>query len=129
QINWVDGDGKRHGASYSVEKWGLRRALWNGCLRLYRERQAAGRPVEEPHEMFARAQEPFIDQIQAEIVAEQEAEAPVQSTTPEQAAAAPPANGRPADGRKAPRPPTPEEELKHEQQALQHIASTLFGKG
>ena len=79
-----------------------------------------------------------MDQIQAEIAAEQEAEAPAQPPTTEQASATPPANGHPTDGRpadgrapdgrKAPRPPTPEEELKHEQQALQHIASTLFGK-
>jgi hypothetical protein len=128
QINWIDGDGKRHGASYSVEKWGLRRALWNGCLRLYRERAAAGRPVEEAHEMFARAQEPFMDQIRAEIAAEQAAE--VASEAPAAPAAASP-EGHPAatNGRRTPRPLTPEEELKHEEKALQHLANTLFGRG
>lgn len=128
QLNWIDGDGKRHGASYSVEKWGLRRALWNGCLRLHKERQAAGRPVEEPHVMFARAQEPFMDQIRVEIEAEQAAEvqAPKEPAPKEPA----PTNGHAtSNGRKAPRPMTTEEELKIEEQALQHIASTLFGRG
>jgi hypothetical protein len=127
QLNWIDGDGRRHGASYSVEKWGLRRALWNGCLRLYRERQATGRPVEAPHEMFARAQEPFMDQIRAEIAAEQAAQA-ADGQAPEDGAPRPaaPANGHRAP--KAPRPLTPEEELRHEEQALQHLASTLFGR-
>ena len=76
QLNWVDARGKRKSGSYSVAKWGLRRALWNGCLKLYRERQAAGSPVEEAHVMFARAQEPFQDLIRAEIEAEREAAAP-----------------------------------------------------
>lgn len=70
QLNWVDADGKRKGASYSVEKWGLRQALWNGCLRLCEERAAAGKPTEEPHVMFVRAQEPFADRIQEEVEAE-----------------------------------------------------------
>ena len=134
QLNWIDGDGKRRGASYSVEKWGLRRALWNGCLRLYRERQAAGRPVEEAHEMFARAQEPFMSQIRAEIAAEQTAEAmvpaaeaPAEQVLPADDHAG--TNGRKAvTATKAPRALTPEEELKHEEKALEHIASTLFGR-
>ena len=93
QLNWVDAKGVRKSGSYSVEKWGLRRALWNGCLKLYRERQAAGAPVDEPHEMFARAQEPFQDMIRAEIEAGQAAErdapvkapaAPTRTASPEQ---------------------------------------------
>lgn len=71
QLNWINGAGKRRAGSYSVEKWGLRRALWNGCLKLYRERQEAGYPVEEPHVMFARAQEPFQDLVREEIEAEE----------------------------------------------------------
>lgn len=71
QLNWINADGKRRAGSYSVEKWGLRRALWNGCLKLYRERQNAGYPVEEAHVMFARAQEPFQDLIREEIAAEE----------------------------------------------------------
>lgn len=129
QLNWIDADGKRRGASYSVEKWGLRRALWNGCLRLHKERQAAGRPVEEPHEMFARAQEPFMDLIRAEIAAEEAAEgkakAPAAPSSSGGRAAA--GNGRKAP--KAPRPMTPEEELKIEEQALKHLESALFGRG
>lgn len=66
QLNWMSAEGTRRAASFSVNKWGLRRALWNGCLRLYRERSEAGYPVEEPHVMFARAQEPFKEEIQAE---------------------------------------------------------------
>ncbi|MDX1420707.1 MAG: AP2 domain-containing protein [Rubricoccaceae bacterium] len=126
QINWVDADGKRHGASFSVDKWGLRRALWNGCLRLHREREAAGRPVEEPHVMFARAQEPFMDQIEAEIAAEQAAEgtAPPDPAPSLGGAAA----SAPTNGRTTPRPLTPDEELKHEEKALEHLANTLFGR-
>lgn len=123
QLNWIDAEGKRHGASYSVEKWGLRRALWNGCLRLYRERQAAGRPVEEAHEMFARAQRPFMAQINAEIAAEEAqraTEAPADSVTK------PPADSAAA---KPVRPLTTEDELRLEEQALEHLASTLFGRG
>jgi hypothetical protein len=90
QINWIGADGKRRAASYSVGKWGLRRALWNGCLRLYRERQAAGAAVDPPHVMFARAQEPFLDQIHAEQAVEararNEAAAEVRFTSPEQRA-------------------------------------------
>jgi hypothetical protein len=88
QINWIGVDGKRRAASYSVAKWGLRRALWNGCLRLYRERQAAGAAVDAPHEMFARAQEPFLEQIHAEQAVEararNEAAAEVRFASPEQ---------------------------------------------
>ncbi len=82
QLNWVDAAGKRRAGSFSVEKWGLRRALWNGCLKLYRERQAAGYPVEEPHVMFARAQGPFQDLIAVEIAAE---EAEARAAAPEPA--------------------------------------------
>lgn len=137
QLNWVDGDGRRRGASYSVEKWGLRRALWNGCLRLYRERTAAGRPVEEPHVMFAKAQEPFMDEIRREIEAEARANAP---QTPQAAEAKADgalkpgalktgANGSASGNGRTDRPLTPEEEIKLEESALQHIASTLFGRG
>ena len=72
QLNWINAEGKRKAGSYSVEKWGIRRALWNGCLKLYRERKAAGYPVDEPQDMFAQAQEPFQDMILAEIEAEKE---------------------------------------------------------
>lgn len=71
QLNWVAADGKRKGSSFSVEKWGLRQALWNGCLRLHEEQVAAGKESEEPHVMFARAQQPFARQIREEVDAEQ----------------------------------------------------------
>lgn len=48
QLSWIDANAKRHSASYSVEKWGLRRAVWNGCLRLYKERPDR----RDPYEMF-----------------------------------------------------------------------------
>ena len=130
QLNWMDASGKRKASSYSVEKWGLRRALWNGCLRLYRERQEAGYPVEEPHVMFARAQEPFQDQIRAEI----EAETPQPDATPE-AADAP----RQAPEPRAPvqtvgsmqvaprRPATPNAGLTREEERLRKLEDALFG--
>ncbi len=118
QLNWVNGEGKRKAGSYSVEKWGLRRALWNGCLKLYRERQAAGYPVEEPHVMFARAQEPFQDQIAAEIRTEQaaeraEAEAVVAEAAPRRA------EPRRFESREA--------ALAHEEAAVRRLEDALFG--
>ena len=117
QLNWVDASGKRKAGSFSVEKWGIRRALWNGCLKLYRERQAAGYPVEEPHVMFARAQEPFQDLVRAEIAQEQaaereraEAEAQAEQERAEQARAA-----------------SPEYKLEREEQAVRQLAEALFG--
>ena len=131
QLNWVDADGRRRGASYSVEKWGLRRALWNGCLRLYKERDAAGRPVEEPHVMFARAQEPFAEEIQREIEAET---ATTDTATSGSTSTTPKPEARPsAPARSAveaiDRALTPDEEIRLEESALEHIASALFGKG
>jgi hypothetical protein len=105
QINWIGDDGKRRAASYSVGKWGLRRALWNGCLRLYRERQAAGAPVEPPHVMFARAQEPFIEQIHAE----QAAEARIRNEAAAEAKFA-----------------SPEQQLKREEQVMAKLEKSLF---
>ncbi|CAN5598339.1 hypothetical protein BH23BAC4_BH23BAC4_00020 [soil metagenome] len=66
QTSWVDPDGRRRGASFSVEKWGLRRALWNACLRRYRENVAAGRTAEEPTVAFARAQEQLKEELAEE---------------------------------------------------------------
>jgi hypothetical protein len=114
QLNWVNAEGKRKAGSYSVEKWGLRRALWNGCLKLYRERQAAGYPVEEPHVMFARAQEPFQDQIAAEIRAEQAAE-----RAEAEPAAAPTSSV-------APRFESREAALAHEEATVRRLEDALF---
>lgn len=53
QLSWLTDEGKRKSASYSVEKWGLRRALWNACTRLHREKDDP--TMEEPHVLFQRA--------------------------------------------------------------------------
>lgn len=55
QLSWMSHGGKRETASYSVEKWGLRRAIWNAVTRLHRERVALGYGSEEPQEMFNTA--------------------------------------------------------------------------
>ncbi len=55
QLSWTSGGGKRETASFSVEKWGLRKAIWNAVVRLHREHQAMGREVSEPQEMFNTA--------------------------------------------------------------------------
>ena len=118
QLNWVDADGKRKAGSFSVDKWGFRRALWNGCLRLYRERQAAGYPVEEPHEMFARAQEPFPDLVRADVEAEQAAEAEQDQTVLEAEAARP---------RLAHTFETAAARAEHEEAAVRRLEEALFG--
>ena len=110
QLNWIDASGKRRAASYSVEKWGLRRALWNGCLRLYRERQEAGYPVEEPHVMFARSQEPFQEQIRAEQREEARKEAAAE-----------------AERKAAEYAASPEGQMEAEEKALKSIEDALFG--
>ena len=113
QLNWVNAAGKRRAGSYSVEKWGFRRALWNGCLRLYRERAAAGSPVEEPHVMFARAQEPFQDVIEEEIQAEQAAEREAAEDDALEARPEPSAS--------------PEARALQEEDRLRKLEDTLFG--
>lgn len=52
QLSWLMPDGARKSASYSVDKWGLRRALWNACTRLHREKPGV---EQEPAEMYATA--------------------------------------------------------------------------
>ena len=113
QLNWVDAKGVRKSGSFSVDKWGFRRALWNGCLKLYRERQAAGMPVDEPHEMFAQAQEPFPELVQADVEAEQARE------RAEQAEAPPTREPRPA--------PDTERALELEDQRARQLEEVLFG--
>lgn len=49
QLSWLTDDGTRKSASYSVDKWGLRRALWNACTRLSREKDDSAL---DPYEMF-----------------------------------------------------------------------------
>ena len=63
QLSWIDGDSRRRGAAYSVNKWGLRQALWNACARLYREHTRAGRDTLAAHVMFARAQDHLHEEL------------------------------------------------------------------
>ena len=121
QLNWVDAQGKRKSGSYSVAKWGLRRALWNGCLKLYRERQAAGSPVEEAHVMFARAQEPFQDLIRAEIETEQAAQREAEAQAAEREPAAEPE--RPS----RPSFETAQAEMEREDDRVRQLEDALFG--
>ena len=114
QLNWVDDQGVRKSGSFSVGKWGLRRALWNGCLRLYRERQAAGMPVDEPHEMFAQAQQPFQDMISAEIAAEQAAQREAEAE-------------RQPEAPKPVRQPSPEQSEALMEQRARQLEEVLFG--
>ena len=117
QLNWINAAGKRKAGSFSVEKWGLRRALWNGCLKLYRERQDAGAPVEEPHVMFARAQEPFQDLINAEIEAE---EAEAREAAQKEARAQ-------RTERNRERFESPEAEMAREEDKIRQLEDALFG--
>ena len=123
QLNWVNAAGKRRAGSYSVEKWGFRRALWNGCLRLYRERAAAGSPVEEPHVMFARAQEPFADIVAEEVTAEKAAE----REAAEQEAAQKETATAGGAGRGGERPQSPEAAAAAEEDRLRRLEDALFG--
>ncbi len=131
QLNWIDAGGTRRASSYSVDKWGLRRALWNGCLRLFRERSAAGAPVEEPHVMFARAQEPFGEQLTAELAADRaraaEAEAVAETPAVEPVAASialtPAPTGRHARVEATGLPAGPE----RDEEALRRLQDALFG--
>lgn len=111
QLNWIDSDGKRRAASFSVEKWGLRRALWNGCLRLYRERSDAGAPVEEAHIMFAKAQEPFVEQIRAEQREEARKEAAAEAERKAMEYAA-----------------SPEGQMEADEKKLKSVEDALFGR-
>ena len=71
QLSWLTKAGKRRGASYSVEKWGLRRALWNACVRLHREREKQGEEMPDPHDMFKTAHENILKQ-RADMEAEKQ---------------------------------------------------------
>lgn len=55
QVSWITPEGRRRGTAYSVEKWGLRRAVWNACLRLYRERSRLNPDEPKPEAMFQEA--------------------------------------------------------------------------
>lgn len=63
QLSWLKPDGTRKSASYSVEKWGLRRALWNACARLHREKDDAL----DPYGMFRTAYDAITNQYGPQI--------------------------------------------------------------
>ena len=121
QLNWMDADGKRRTASYSVDKWGLRRALWEGCVRLHDERSAAGAPVEQPHVMFARAQEPFAALIEKEIAEEAAAEA--EASGADEAVS----HHERRTALNAAQFDSPEAELAREAERLKQLEKALFG--
>ncbi len=58
QLSWLTGGGSRKSASYSVDKWGLRRAVWNAVVRLHREKGEKG----DPYKMFNQAYNSIIRQ-------------------------------------------------------------------
>ena len=74
QLSWIDEASKRRGAAYSVNKWGLRQALWNACARLFREHTKAGRDTLEAHVMFARAQDHLHEELARDQLARMERE-------------------------------------------------------
>jgi len=56
QLSWLEGDGTRRSAAYSVRKWNLRRAVWKACVRLHKARaEHQTGEVEEVNEMFQTA--------------------------------------------------------------------------
>lgn len=55
QISWLEDDGTRRSAAFSVNKWNLRRAVWKACAQLHEARVRQGRDVQEATEMFQTA--------------------------------------------------------------------------
>lgn len=55
QLSWIDQSGTRRSASYSAEKWGLRRAVWNACVRLHKAHEERGDAESDPLDMFKTA--------------------------------------------------------------------------
>ncbi len=55
QLSWLEEDGTRRSAAYSVRKWNLRRAVWKACVRLHRARVEHRGEAEEVNEMFQTA--------------------------------------------------------------------------
>lgn len=83
QLSWIDLTGKRRSASFSAEKWGLRRAIWNACLRLHKAHEEKGEAESDPYSMFKTAyprlckqyiEETKAAEAKAELKAEAEAE-------------------------------------------------------
>ncbi|HET6569571.1 MAG TPA: AP2 domain-containing protein [Rhodothermales bacterium] len=59
QLSWLTPQRQRKSASYSVDKWGLRRAVWNAVVRLQREKED---PSFDVGKMFHRAYQQILKQ-------------------------------------------------------------------
>lgn len=73
QLSWLEPDGTRRSAAYSVNKWNLRRAVWKACARLNRERTELGEETDDAHDMFQTAYPNIIEQHE-HLTKEREAE-------------------------------------------------------
>ncbi len=62
QLSWLEEDGTRRSAAYSVRKWNLRRAVWKACARLHGVRSEQGNDVGEVNDMFQTAYPRIIEQ-------------------------------------------------------------------
>jgi len=63
QISWLKDDGTRRSAAFSINKWGLDRAVWKACGQLYEARQQQDRrDVPEQEEMYHTAIPNIIEQ-------------------------------------------------------------------
>jgi hypothetical protein len=121
QLSWIDAARRRRGAAYSVNKWGLRQALWNACARLYREHTKAGRDTLEAHTMFARAQDHLHDELARDQLRrmKRDPEPAVRPTNPV------PGDG--AQGTPSLNLLSPDERLKREEALQAQLERALFG--
>jgi hypothetical protein len=89
QLSWLEGDGTRRSAAYSVRKWNLRRAVWKACVRLHQAREEHDGEVDEVNEMFQTAYPNIKEQYDEGPEGEGNSEEDVTATTgePELAAA------------------------------------------
>ena len=62
QLSWLEDDGTRRSAAFSVNKWNLRRAVWKACVRLHRARTEKGESTHEVQEMFQTAYPRIVEQ-------------------------------------------------------------------
>jgi hypothetical protein len=65
QLSWLEEDGTRRSAAYSVRKWNLRRAVWKACVRLHKAREEHNGEVDEVNDMFQTAYPNIQDQYDA----------------------------------------------------------------
>ena len=136
QLSWIDAAKRRRGAAYSVNKWGLRQALWNACARLYREHTKASRDTLEAHVMFARAQDHLHEELARDQLCrmQREPERSLPADT-EHGASKTKVSGRPSNpvlGDGALGTPSlnllsPDERIEREQALQAHVEKALFG--